>query len=273
MGLDHLSTNLRILCSYGRSTSDICRRIGLNRQQFNKYLNGQSRPSLSTLRRICDFFGVDEAEILSDAREFADLIRLRPPKLPGLKGSAESEVAKFYRHDTADLSLLERHEGYYHGHLSPDPAKRAILRSLTRVYRRDGQWFAKSITRHRGGDYLVPEMMKYCGTVAEAHGRLVIMEREQGIGRSFWSTILVTSDYPTPTFLPGLSMGIAPEGSHTISAMRTIWQFLGRSPDLRWALSQCGLFEPDDPSLAEYVRRSDVIQPEGGSGQYIEWQG
>ena len=268
MGLDHFSLNLRLLCSYGRSTSEICRRIGLNRQQFNKYLNGQSRPSLSTLRRICDFFGVDEAEILSDTREFSELVRLRPPKLSNPKGSADGEAERFYRHDTADRSMLERHEGYYHGHFNPDPAKPAILRSLTRIYRKDDQWFAKTITRHRGSDYLVPDVVKFNGTVVEAHGRLVVMEREQGIGRGLWSTILMTSDYPTPTFMPGIVTGVFSGGSHAIAAMRTIWHFLGRTPDLRVAISQCGVFGPEDPSLAGYVQRYDLLQS-GGAGQYV----
>ena len=269
MGLDHFSLNLRLLCSYGRSTSEICRRIGLNRQQFNKYLNGQSRPSLSTLRRICDFFGVDEAEILSDTREFSELVRLRPPKLSNPKGSADGEAERFYRHDTADRSMLERHEGYYHGHFNPDPAKPAILRSLTRIYRKDDQWFAKTITRHRGSDYLVPDVVKFNGTVVEAHGRLVVMEREQGIGRGLWTTVLITTNYPALTYLPGIVTGVFSGGSHGIVAMRTIWHFLGRSPDLRLALSQCGVFGPEDPSLAGYVQRYELLQS-GGAGQYVD---
>ena len=270
MGIEHFPLNLRLLCSYGRSTSEICRRIGLNRQQFNKYLNGQSQPSLSTLRRICDFFGVDETEILSAPGAFSELVRVRPPKLPSPKGGAQKELDRVYRHDTTDQSLLLRHEGYFHGHFNPDPTKPEILRSLTRIYQRDGQWFAKTITRHGDNDYLVPTMMKFNGTVMEAHGRLMITEREQGIGRSFWSTILVTSDYRTPTFLPGITMGMDPEGTHTITAMRTVWHFLGPAPDLRLALAQCGLFKPDSQSLAEYVRKSELNQS-GSSGDFVNY--
>ena len=269
MGLDHFSQNLRLLCSYGRSTSEICRRIGLNRQQFNKYLNGQSRPSLSNLRRICDFFGVDETEILSDAREFSELVRVRPPKFPTPKDSAQVEAGRFFRNETADRSLLERHEGYFHAHFSPDPSKPEILRSLTHIYRREDQWFAKTVTRHRGSDYLVPDVVKFNGRVMEAHGRLVVMEREQGVGRGLWTTILITSSYPNLTYLAGIVTGVFSGGSHGIIAMRTIWHFLGRSPDLRLALSQCGVFRPEDPSLAGYVQRYELLQS-GGAGQYVD---
>ena len=38
--------------------------MGINRQQFTKYLNGAARPSARNMRRICDHFGVEEEELL-----------------------------------------------------------------------------------------------------------------------------------------------------------------------------------------------------------------
>jgi transcriptional regulator with XRE-family HTH domain len=45
--------NLKLMCSYAPSISEACRSMGINRQQFTKYLNGTSRPSARNLRRIC----------------------------------------------------------------------------------------------------------------------------------------------------------------------------------------------------------------------------
>src|SRR3546814_2410873 len=70
--------NLRLLCSYYESVSAVCRRLGMNRQQFNKYLAGHSMPSRHNLRRICAFFGVEEAEIMLPNRRFAEIVELRP---------------------------------------------------------------------------------------------------------------------------------------------------------------------------------------------------
>ena len=56
-----LAANLRLMCNRYTSIADICRQIKINRQQFNKYLSGQSSPSLHNLHRIAEFFGVDEA--------------------------------------------------------------------------------------------------------------------------------------------------------------------------------------------------------------------
>lgn len=60
--------NLRELVADQASVSDVCRRIGINRAQFNRYMNGESYPRPDRLKQICDFFGVD-ARILTEPLE------------------------------------------------------------------------------------------------------------------------------------------------------------------------------------------------------------
>lgn len=60
-----LSENLRILVDRSESVSQICRDIGINRTQFNRYLNGESFPRPDVLQRICIYFKVD-ARILTE---------------------------------------------------------------------------------------------------------------------------------------------------------------------------------------------------------------
>ena len=54
-----LAANLRLAASFLPSVSQLCRDIGLNRQQVNKYLNGHSHPSPYNLRRIAAYLGLD----------------------------------------------------------------------------------------------------------------------------------------------------------------------------------------------------------------------
>lgn len=57
--------NLRTLSRDYPSISELTRRLGINRTQFNRYLSGESFPRPDVLDRICGFFGVD-ARILLD---------------------------------------------------------------------------------------------------------------------------------------------------------------------------------------------------------------
>lgn len=63
--------NLRMLIDGEGSVSAVCARLGINRTQFNRYLNGESFPRPDVLHRICLYFGVDGRillEPLSDIR-------------------------------------------------------------------------------------------------------------------------------------------------------------------------------------------------------------
>ena len=74
---EHLGDNLKLLCSHYRSIAEVCRKLAINRAQFNKYLSGQSRPTAYNLKRICDFFGVEEYELGQPPEQFARLIGAR----------------------------------------------------------------------------------------------------------------------------------------------------------------------------------------------------
>ncbi len=54
-----LGKNLRKLCADVTSISDLCRTIGVNRTQFNRYLTGTAFPRPDVLFRICRHFDVD----------------------------------------------------------------------------------------------------------------------------------------------------------------------------------------------------------------------
>ncbi|NEX45505.1 helix-turn-helix domain-containing protein [Pseudotabrizicola algicola] len=54
-----LGDNLRQLCQNTTSISELCRTIGVNRTQFNRYLSGTAFPRPDILFRICRHFGVD----------------------------------------------------------------------------------------------------------------------------------------------------------------------------------------------------------------------
>ena len=62
---DMFGANLRLLSRKYPSISELSRRLGINRTQFNRYLSGESFPRPDVLDRICNFFGVD-ARILLD---------------------------------------------------------------------------------------------------------------------------------------------------------------------------------------------------------------
>src|SRR5579872_5871228 len=74
--------NLRFACGLFRSVAEVCRKLEINRAQFNRYLNGTTTPSSFILQKICDFFGVEPTEIYLHRDQFRKLIELRQEKRP-----------------------------------------------------------------------------------------------------------------------------------------------------------------------------------------------
>ena len=63
---ENLSINLRALCREHGSVAAICREMGVNRQQFDRYLTMDALPNKATTERICRYFAIEEAELYRD---------------------------------------------------------------------------------------------------------------------------------------------------------------------------------------------------------------
>lgn len=61
--------NLALLCKAEPSVAELCRRIGINRTQFNRYLSGAAFPRPDQLQRICAHFQVDARILLQPLAE------------------------------------------------------------------------------------------------------------------------------------------------------------------------------------------------------------
>src|SRR6185369_462072 len=89
---ENLSTNLRKLCREHGSVAAICREMGVNRQQFDRYLTMDALPNKATTERICGYFGIEEAELYRDPASADISARPRAPGKPGSR-SAEGPIA------------------------------------------------------------------------------------------------------------------------------------------------------------------------------------
>ncbi|WP_246728200.1 helix-turn-helix domain-containing protein [Mesorhizobium japonicum] len=69
-----LAANLRTLCDQHGSVAAVCRKINVNRQQFNKYLSGVHVPSAANIRIIANYFGLSVPILFSDPEEFRTLV-------------------------------------------------------------------------------------------------------------------------------------------------------------------------------------------------------
>ena len=158
--------NLRKLASTYPSVSSLCRDLGINRTQFNRYLSGESFPRPDVLDRICRFFDVDARILLKQLEDItpanwhpaagtlADFLGSGSNRMqhtafaPGFYAirTGEVQTSLLYATRLPQCTLIR---GYVSQALMPDaPAKEREIRGIAASA--SGQIYI--LTSHRNGE-------------------------------------------------------------------------------------------------------------------------
>lgn len=251
--MDNFRANLKLASSYYPSVAELCRKLGINRQQFMKYLAGTSFPARYNLRRICDFFGVDEFEILMPHEQFSNIIRLRPShkdndlKLP-------PDMRRLLKDAQRQKSILNKFYGYYYEYYLSFSTPGHILRALTCIYGWEDFTLYKRIERvNRKGADSPTELYKYSGIVTVTGDRLHMFDKETITGAEISQRVLFFNYKNRVSVLTGLTLGVSGSDSHKPSASRVVMEHLGKTTNLRQAIAGCGVFPKDADEIPKAI--------------------
>ena len=243
-----LSQNLRLLCSYGKSTSEICRQVGINRHQFSKYLSGKSEPSLSTLRRICDYFGVDEYEIFLDRNELSKIIDSKHIK----KRVSESNYIERILFQSEKFDRISEYTGFYFVYTPSNNYKDSAIKSFMQIKKSGEYFYTTTIDRNIEKHFKLPKTLTYKGFVSFSDNNLLIHERSINFGNSF-VTYMINTRKKDENFLTGLILISLPDVPGQIASMRVVLQFIGSNPNIRESMRRCGLFKKKSREIPDFV--------------------
>jgi transcriptional regulator with XRE-family HTH domain len=255
--LKNLSANLKYLCAHYSSVAEVCRRLGVNRQQFNKYLRGTSAPSLRNLSRITTFFGVDEYEINLPHDEFTRSV------MPRRRGGDTSIgqllqqlLAQLSLDATRSLSAMRPYCGAYAVYFCSPVWSSHIVRSLTIIGQEGQNTFTKSLERLE----VTPNgkrptlVQKFRGVALYLVDRIYILEYETGSGDLVALTILYPSHRKQRLYLTGIILTVASAGNRQPFASRVVYEYLGEGIDLRAELARSHLYPLDSKDIPEEIR-------------------
>lgn len=234
-----LGRNLRKLAEPYRSISSLCREIGINRTQFNRYLAGESFPRSEVLEQMCNFFQVDTQTLLGvSARSVQPPAAINHP---------------FLRDFTAPLDSVSEPlfpSGFYRFTRESFLDTDMVMSGLVQVSRRDGatcvRGFASRVSiRHMG--------LPITGTVREYRG--VVIPQDAGVTftlthrRNQGSVFHYLSAISAPE--PNLWVGFAarPEHDDLIEKRisRLVYERLGNSyAEVHAAARACGYTPLED---------------------------
>ena len=263
MPSDPFRTNLTYACSLFPSVAEVCRRIGINRQQFNKYLSGQMRPSRRNMRRICDFFGVTEWEMLLEEDRFRDLISVRRVPVRNEEMTAPLHHIEALYRESADM---QRYLGYYYRYFYSFGRPGKITRSLAAISDSGGRYFWKNIEIAR--DEVIGSghnTSKYTGAAFYLGERIYILEYESLMRTSITALTLYPSYKNRLDYLIGVQTGGPTRRGRRPAASLVLLEYLGRHVDLRRAMRKLGLFDEDE--IDERIRGK--IRNRMAEGAYV----
>ena len=258
----NFSINLRAVCDKQTSVAQVCRSLGMNRQQFNKYLSGQVFPSSHNLVTICDYFAISKDDFLLTTAEFRQFLSNK---------TEDASVTNLSHLDRAvdslpnNIEAMERYEGFYHGYYHALGFPGYIVRSIIQVYRNGDRFYSKNIEHlwDKSNPKATPTRFKYQGVLHYLGDRIFLTEYEQLAKQTITHTIIIPSYRNTFRMLSGLTLGVGSVNSHLPKATRSEYEFLGKQINLRAALTNCGLYHHDSEEIEADIRNkiSNQILP------------
>ncbi|MGY6707145.1 MAG: helix-turn-helix domain-containing protein [Rhizobiaceae bacterium] len=239
------AANLKHACSTRPSISHFCREVGLNRQQFNRYINGQARPSAHNLLRIATAFGLEPDDFLAAPAEFRRRL---------VTGHAAPDPHNpLLDAFPGDLSALRRYLGFYqtyHRSLSwPDQ----IVCSCAHLREEADHVVVTTLERIEDVESGIRQRSRYVGLAAFCRNRIFVTERTRGDAPTFGQTVLMPFEVHQRLFLRGVTMGVSWRKDNQPYASRMIWRYHGRQTDRRALISRCGSYAETSGDLPSPV--------------------
>lgn len=262
------AANLRLICDQRGSISHICRKIQINRQQFNKYLSGKHLPSSANIRIIAEHFGFDPDLMFAPNDEFRALIdgnffnvfnRLR----------SEPQVQRFLATvlaapEPVEQSVIGVYDRYHYSSIYP----RKILRASFCIYRgRDllQHFYVEHFPSH-DDPARTAYTFKYHGFVLPIEGRLFTVDFETIQRNELTFGIFSTVQRSAKRFMMGITCGVAATMFRQPFATRMALHY--RRPGMlgREDLARTTTLDVHDPAIPREVREylgdsPDMIMP------------
>lgn len=249
----NFAENLKLACSFSASISSVCRELGINRTQFNRYLRATARPSANILNRLCDHFGVEGSEFHLPPTQFSRIIALK--RKTTKPRPAYADTIDNLR--SASLPAIKSYLGYYYVYYFSMSSPGKILRGVAHIFANNTDVFYRRIERFPDPNLKSNAFKcRYSGAAFMLDDRIFLIDTETLTGNEITQTILFPSRRNKINRLSGLMMGVSSSNQRRIACSRIIFEWLGERIDARKVLRSCGLFSADSEEIAPSIRQA-----------------
>lgn len=239
--------NLRALCAGYPSIAGLCRELGLNRTQFNRYLAGESFPRPDVLHLICKFFDVDARILLEPIGDLR-------PVTPGLLNHAK--LNGFFACESVESVAVPAEQfpsGFYRFFRRSFRASDRIVVGLVYVMREDGYTFLRG---YKPRAAIASGKREFRGLVMRQHDGITVMTTHRN-AMSFSFTFLAQETPLQPNLWEGYVARPVRERVTGCRTSRTIYEYLGddRATIMKTARMAGAIESQDVPPFYSHLLR------------------
>ena len=245
-----ITENIRKLVRSRGNVSAICRRLGINRQQFNKYLTGQHLPSQTNLNAICDYFEIGFSDIIAPGMTIPE--RRHPSEfLAGYKVFEDAELLQSVIRGS-ESDRLEQFVGTYFKYHYSSIYRGDIVRAVTSVYPIDETVFGyTNLERFPNKDDPAKHdyVFKYHGFVFMLGGRLFMADLEKLQKNEITFSIYAPIERRPIRFFLGVTSGVASNLYRSPYTSKSVLEFRSASKAIKSDWVSATVLPPDDARL------------------------
>ena len=233
----------------------------MNQQQFSKYLNGVSRPSPRNLRRLAQFFRVNERDLDLPHDAFVSQARVTSPRP---SNHAEDSLSMAF---PGDLSALRKFVGNYQVYYSSPALPGETVIAAMLLHEADGSVITRSLEALRTEGERKRHWTR-CNGKAAFHGeRLFVVDFEANNGGALSMTTLVPPYRHRSSLIFGLSFFLASYPWRSPHTSPVVWKWVGERVSARELLQACGTVAMDShivhPAIRRYLQKTNQSMSNG----------
>ena len=245
---DDLIANLKLLCSEKPSAAKVCRDIGINQQQFSKYLTGRARPSAHNLRRIAEYFGVEDTVLLGSHKE---LVASRRRRNATLRERRQDPLANAF---PGDLARLRPYLGAYQVYFNAPVVPGGYVVNAVFLDERNGVVYSRLIEALIDRSLQHRRWTRCDGKVSYQNGRIFVVDNERQNESALSMYIVSSPPRQKGRYLFGTMCFLASMPRRTPYASKVVWKKFDAFRSVKELFGSCGMYSAKNPNLDPVIR-------------------
>ena len=240
------ATNLRRFTNMKGSVALVCRETGINRQQFNRYLAGQSLPGVRVLKILVVYFNKSESQLF-------EVFEIETIEISSDLNKFTKKFQDKYQYNLSSMIL----EGYHYTYFVSRNDADNFYRGMIKVIRFDNNLTFTLYVTNRNFQYRSPYVRheRYDGFVTETSSVASFFGMSKSLVGSTSLMLAKRIFSDEPRLLAGLSLASHPEGP---LCFRFMMEHVRDPLQLSSMMRSCGLFslltEKLDPTVRDFLK-------------------